>query len=92
MAGNFFCVCDQGFELINDVCEDIDECSTNLHVCGENTECINSVGGYECLGTGGGGDDPECIEVTCKTGFECKGLDLIICTVQKSFNSSSVQM
>lgn len=28
---------------------DIDECSVNASVCGMNSTCVNTTGGYECL-------------------------------------------
>ena len=46
--------CQQGFELIEGLCIDIDECATGTHTC--QALCQNcglvSCGGYQCLGKG----------------------------------------
>lgn len=66
--GSYECACGEGFKLNwKDICVDINECTTGVHVCGENTECENQLGSYTCVGTGGGG---ACTK-TCNAGYEC---------------------
>uniref|UniRef100_A0A8C5PGP6 Thrombomodulin n=1 Tax=Leptobrachium leishanense TaxID=445787 RepID=A0A8C5PGP6_9ANUR len=43
-VGSFVCKCHPGFEMIDDRCEDIDECDSN--VCEET--CTNTLGDYVC--------------------------------------------
>lgn len=40
------CICPQGYELNNNICEDINECLNNP--CPLNANCINSAGSYTC--------------------------------------------
>lgn len=42
------CFCKEGFDAKGSVCFDIDECSQNPSICGDNTVCINTLGGYNC--------------------------------------------
>nr|KAF6478952.1 adhesion G protein-coupled receptor E1 [Molossus molossus] len=55
--GSYSCVCSSGFELSSGdmsfygsgaMCEDVDECSRNLTLCGPNTVCTNLPGEYSC--------------------------------------------
>jgi len=59
MDGGYRCYCIDGFTdhvtwsrltVTNGEfnCVDINECVDNLEICGENTNCINTVGSYEC--------------------------------------------
>jgi len=41
------CVCADGFENKDGKCADVDECATNP-CTGENEECVNTVGNYNC--------------------------------------------
>ncbi|EYC03910.1 hypothetical protein Y032_0091g2492 [Ancylostoma ceylanicum] len=44
--------------------QDIDECSTGMVLCGQNAECHNTIGGYECrCRKGFSGDGKECSPV-----------------------------
>ncbi|VDM76976.1 unnamed protein product [Strongylus vulgaris] len=44
--------------------QDIDECSSGMVLCGENAECHNTVGGYECrCRKGYSGNGKECSQV-----------------------------
>ena len=43
------CGCADGFELVNGVCIDIDECALGLDDCHPNATCSNNDGGFECL-------------------------------------------
>ncbi|KHJ91708.1 EGF-like domain protein [Oesophagostomum dentatum] len=44
--------------------QDVDECSTGIVLCGENAECHNTVGGYECrCKKGYSGNGRECSQV-----------------------------
>ncbi|KFM70914.1 Fibrillin-1, partial [Stegodyphus mimosarum] len=44
------CICPRGFKLlVSGVCIDIDECQENgYHLCGDQAECHNTPGSYEC--------------------------------------------
>ncbi len=44
---------------------DIDECALGEHACSENAECINTIGGYECV----------CKEGFAGDGFKCHDVD-----------------
>ncbi|XP_072530508.1 adhesion G protein-coupled receptor E2-like [Salminus brasiliensis] len=62
--GSYYCTCKDGFILSNGKeiftadqgfkCEDYDECKKHKDICGDNSECTNTVGSYFC---------------TCKDGF-----------------------
>jgi len=45
-VGGYHCSCDAGYESVNGVCTDINECDQTPPPC---EECINTVGGYKCL-------------------------------------------
>ena len=45
--GGFECICAIGYELNEEICVDIDEC-TRDDVCGLNQECQNTNGSYVC--------------------------------------------
>ncbi|KAM9241619.1 adhesion G protein-coupled receptor E1-like [Dugong dugon] len=56
-VGSYFCFCNPGFESssgnltfqgLGEKCEDVDECSRNLTLCGPNSKCINILGTYIC--------------------------------------------
>uniref|UniRef100_A0A8C8H312 EGF-like domain-containing protein n=1 Tax=Oncorhynchus tshawytscha TaxID=74940 RepID=A0A8C8H312_ONCTS len=51
-AGSFVCrrqiTCPLGYQISNDVCEDIDECVQGTHNCGPGFECVNSEGSFRC--------------------------------------------
>ncbi|KAF5288361.1 hypothetical protein FQA39_LY15451 [Lamprigera yunnana] len=55
--GNYTCIdkaskktCPPGFKknMYTQQCEDIDECKESIHLCAENEECLNKLGGYTC--------------------------------------------
>ncbi|XP_012381003.2 adhesion G protein-coupled receptor E1-like [Dasypus novemcinctus] len=46
--GSYSCTCHAGFISKNSICEDVDECSRNLTLCGPNSVCINIPGKYNC--------------------------------------------
>ncbi|KAM4043759.1 uncharacterized protein ACNLHF_014031 [Anomaloglossus baeobatrachus] len=65
--GSYICTCRNGYTGDGKECNDIDECSEDVHICGENANCTNTNGSYEC---------------SCKSGFisengACK--DIIEC-------------
>merc|ERR1719487_2912864 len=65
------CVCADGFEAKDGACVDIDECAENP--CGENEDCINAVGNYQC----------ECKEGTSKDDDGvCKEFKPLACDVK----------
>ncbi|XP_053316708.1 EGF-containing fibulin-like extracellular matrix protein 1 isoform X2 [Spea bombifrons] len=47
--GRFACVCPEGYQLVGTrSCQDINECESNTHDCGEDTVCWNYYGGFRC--------------------------------------------
>ena len=42
------CVCDAGFQLVNGVCVDINECALGTHTCTAQNPCVNVPGTYSC--------------------------------------------
>ncbi|EHH59285.1 hypothetical protein EGM_09357, partial [Macaca fascicularis] len=56
--GSYDCVCNPGYELVSgaktfkneseNMCQDVDECSSGLHQCDNSTVCFNTVGSYTC--------------------------------------------
>ncbi|XP_046860193.1 fibrillin-1-like [Xenia sp. Carnegie-2017] len=46
--GSYTCKCPKGYEMEDNVCEDIDECDENTHKCHKNARCTNFVGTYKC--------------------------------------------
>ncbi|PNJ28863.1 LOW QUALITY PROTEIN: ADGRE2 isoform 11 [Pongo abelii] len=56
--GSYHCVCRPGYELASgaktfkneseNMCQDVDECSSGQHQCDSSTVCFNIVGSYSC--------------------------------------------
>ncbi|XP_037967933.2 protein kinase C-binding protein NELL1 isoform X2 [Plutella xylostella] len=48
--GSYYCVCKQGYrrDPHHDHCEDIDECTEDLHTCHPSAACRNIDGGFRC--------------------------------------------
>ncbi|XP_054465336.1 fibulin-2-like [Anoplopoma fimbria] len=51
-AGSYICqrpiTCPQGYQINNDICEDINECVQQSHNCGLGFECVNTEGSFRC--------------------------------------------
>lgn len=48
--GKFSCVCPEGYQLLGTrLCQDINECETGEHQCGEAQTCVNIHGRYQCV-------------------------------------------
>ena len=62
------CQCDLGFELVDGVCVDIDECALGLHLCAETARCENTEGAYQCACETGQGDGYFCSAELCEAG------------------------
>jgi len=45
-VGGYHCACDAGYESVNGICTDVNECEQSPPPC---VECVNTEGGYECL-------------------------------------------
>jgi len=46
--GSYECRCNRGFEGDGKICFDIDECATNVTLCGSNAGCLNTDGSFTC--------------------------------------------
>ena len=58
--------CSPGYELVNEICVDIDECANGTHDCIPDTEvCSNMAGSYSCL----------CMEGYERIGGDCMDID-----------------
>ncbi|MFT3925172.1 MAG: EGF domain-containing protein [Myxococcales bacterium] len=64
--GGSGCVCNTGYEFVDGVCEDIDECQLEGGGCGPNARCGNTLGGHTCTCDSGyadvHGDGSECVD------------------------------
>uniref|UniRef100_H3DKQ0 Fibulin 2 n=1 Tax=Tetraodon nigroviridis TaxID=99883 RepID=H3DKQ0_TETNG len=86
-VGSYVCqrliICPPGYQISNDICEDINECVQQSHNCGQDQECVNTEGSFRCnskprcpLGfnrESAGTDTDECgaSSQTCSPAFNC---------------------
>ncbi|XP_071962422.1 uncharacterized protein [Antedon mediterranea] len=50
IEGAYRCYCYDGFRAINQrLCHDINECSTDVDLCGKEANCVNNPGSYRCV-------------------------------------------
>lgn len=51
-AGSYVCqrpiTCPPGYQINNDICEDINECAQRSHNCGDGFDCVNTEGSFRC--------------------------------------------
>lgn len=73
------CYCKEGFDAKGSICVDVDECATNTSKCGENSVCVNTLGGFSCeCSAGFVGSPPRvacrapCEDVKCSEHAYCK--------------------
>ena len=57
--GVYQCTCRKGYSLVNNSCEDVNECTKETHACHPSAECKNINGSYYCV---------------CKQGMEMNGI------------------
>ncbi|XP_024909219.1 hemicentin-1 [Cynoglossus semilaevis] len=74
LMGGFSCSCPSGFTLSpqTNVCQDIDECSQDSHMCHYNQQCVNTVGTYRCQVRCGPGLKPSATGTSCEDVDECQ--------------------
>ncbi|PIK46729.1 hypothetical protein BSL78_16393 [Apostichopus japonicus] len=100
--GSYVCICQLGYELIGELCVDIDECKdSRLHDCALNSSCVNIPGTFTCqcnpgffsyisLGQNGICEDiDECAlgVQDCSLNAECKDVaGSFICTCKEGFH------
>ena len=74
-AGSYSCNCADGFELVGDGCEDINECVAESNPCPDFSSCNNAAPSFGCFCQDGFGDGfcigYECASFTCPDADEC---------------------
>eukprot|EP00667_Euglena_gracilis_P011374 EG_transcript_11624 len=63
---SYYCKCEPGYEMVNGVCVDVDECQLGTHSCDNDAYCNNTMGFYNC---------------TCNPGFVGDGRTFCIAAV-----------
>ena len=85
-SNQFTCDCNTArFDLVGDVCQDKNECDDPMVNCPADSNCVNTVGSYECQCITGFGpvgessiptevvcDLNECLTETCNTNASCQ--------------------
>ncbi len=66
------CACEDGYEDVGGACADINECSRGLDDCANDELCLNTDGGFECIGAGENPEDPE-EPLVCPDGYVLTG-------------------
>lgn len=60
----FYCECHAGFETVDGVCADVDECATGADSCSEHATCENTEGSFTCkCNPGYTGDGHSCQDI-----------------------------
>ena len=65
VKGSYHCDCEVGYKKTEEICEDVDECKEQSHLCHAHATCINNDGSYNC----------QCAEGYTGTGRECENVD-----------------
>lgn len=88
--GSYHCNCHLGWIMVEDVCEDFDECTYGEYDCGANSQCINTDGGYACECNNGYEislfDPKDCVNIVeCNTDYHNCGDNMICEDLEGSF-------
>ena len=87
MLSSLDCLCKEGF-FRNDShsCADTDECSTDVHRCDKNADCVNTQGSYECYCRKNHyGDGRVCLSGSCSVSI-CSPSNNMQCVSQTMFD------
>ncbi|XP_074657570.1 uncharacterized protein LOC141910730 [Tubulanus polymorphus] len=80
------CVCQRGYQLLNGICSDKDECLLGVHECHGRASCENTIGSYTCQcksGYFGNGYNCQPCSMGCAPGYfvasQCKSTADRVC-------------
>ena len=89
--GSFRCLCDFGYEMKDGLCNDVNECTSNVTKCDENADCYNTDGSYECscreghYGSGESCIKGQCNNAVCFGNKQCVSLTKMDCECREGF-------